>query len=88
MLDGELTRIYVKPDWQQHGVGRALVEALLADFRALPLSLKPPRLYLSVAADNQAAIHFYEKRGFQHSRDFQANLPGQRLAMCEYMIEV
>ena len=87
-IDAELTRIYVLPSVQGQGLGRALVGALLADLRGLPPDLKPPRLYLSVAADNRAAIDFYEKRGFHHSRDFQANLPGQRLEMREYMIEV
>ncbi len=86
--DAELTRIYVLPEWQRHGLGQALVEVLLADLRKLRHDLRPPRLYLAVAADNGRAISFYEARGFRHNRAFQANLPGQILAMQEYVLEI
>ncbi len=84
----ELTRIYVLPPWQSQHVGRALLAALLADLRSLRPDLRPPRLYLAVAAANARAIAFYERRGFQYIRDFQANLPGQLLDMQEYVIDV
>ncbi len=86
--DAELTRIYILPQWQKQGIGAALTEALMADLRSLPPGLRPPRLYLSVADHNRSAITFYEQRGFQYSRNFQANLPGQWLDMREYLIEV
>lgn len=86
--DAELTRIYVLPQWQRHGIGRAMLDALLRELKTLPPELRPPRLFLAVAAHNQRAIAFYEQRGFRHYREFQANLPGQMLAMQEYVIEV
>lgn len=86
--DAELTRIYVLPEWQRQGVGRALLAAILTDLHSLGPKLKPPRLYLSVANHNQAAIAFYESRGFRYSRNFLANLPGQMLDMREYVMEL
>ncbi|HEX2914047.1 MAG TPA: GNAT family N-acetyltransferase [Chloroflexia bacterium] len=84
----ELTRIYVLPEWQRQGVGKALIDALLAELRALRPELRPPRLYLSVAAHNRQAIAFYEQRGFRHNRDFQASLPMQLLDMQEYVLDI
>jgi ribosomal protein S18 acetylase RimI-like enzyme len=86
--DAELTRIYVLPAWQKKGVGKALLEALIQELRALRPGLRPPRLWLSVAAENHQAIAFYEQRGFQFNSDFEANLPGQTLAMQEYVLEI
>ncbi len=86
--EAELTRIYVLPDWQRQGLGRSLVESLTAELKAMPGPLRPPRLFLAVAAHNQSAIAFYEQRGFQHKRDFEANLPGQVLAMREYVLSI
>ncbi len=86
--DAELTRIYVLPGWQRQGIGQALLTTLLTELQALQPDLRPPRLFLAVAAHNQNAITFYEQRGFQHNRNFQANLPGQTLDMQEYVIEV
>ena len=86
--DAELTRIYVLPEWQQRGVGRALVETLLSTLRQLEGDLRPPRLWLSVEAHNSRAIAFYERRGFQFFRDFYANLPGQLLDMQEYVLDI
>jgi len=86
--DAELTRIYVLPQWQRYGVGRALVKAVLKTLRQLDPDLRPPRLWLSVQAHNQAAITFYEQRGFRFFRNFYANLPGQILEMQEYFLEI
>lgn len=86
--DAELTRIYVRPGWQKKGVGKALLEALIQELRALRPGLRPPRLWLSVAAENHQAIAFYELRGFQYKNDFEANLPGQKLAMQEFVLEI
>lgn len=86
--DAELTRIYVLPDWQRQGVGCALLEAILTDLHSLGPKLRPPRLYLAVAAQNEKAVAFYESRGFQYSRDFLANMPGQMLDMREYVMEL
>jgi ribosomal protein S18 acetylase RimI-like enzyme len=86
--DAELTRIYLLPSWQKKGLGKALLESEIEELRALRPGLRPPRLWLSVAAENKKAIRFYEQRGFRFEKDFEATLPGQRLAMQEYVLEI
>ena len=66
----------------------ALAEEDLAEIRALRPGLRPPRLWLSVAAENKQAIWFYERRGFRFEKDFEASLPGQKVAMQEYVLEI
>ncbi len=86
--DAELTRIYLLPAWQKKGIGKALFEKVLAEIRALRPGLRPPRLWLSVAAENKQAIRFYEQRGFRFEKDFEASLPGQKVALQEYVLEI
>ena len=86
--DAELTRIYLRPAWQNKGIGKALLEALIQELRALRPGLRPPRLWLSVAAENSPAIAFYERRGFQRKKDFEANLFGQIVPMQEFVLEI
>jgi ribosomal protein S18 acetylase RimI-like enzyme len=86
--DAELTRIYLLPSWQNKGIGKALLEAIIEELRALRPGLRPPRLWLSVAAENYPAIRFYERRGFQRKKDFEANLAGQTVPMQEYVLEI
>ncbi len=86
--DAELARIYVRPGYQKKGVGKALLEALIEELRALRPGLRPPRLRLSVAAENHQAIAFNEQRGFQYVNNFEANLPGQTLALQEFVLEI
>ena len=54
--------ICVHEDWQGKGVGNALLRAIL-DFADNWINLT--RLELEVYADNQAAIHLYERFGFE-----------------------
>lgn len=54
--------ICVHGDWQGKGVGGALMEAIL-DLADNWLNLT--RLELEVYADNEAAIHLYERFGFE-----------------------
>jgi ribosomal-protein-alanine N-acetyltransferase len=58
--EGELLRIAVHPDARRHGVGRALLRAVLsAAADACPLGV-----YLEVRASNVAAHHLYATVGF------------------------
>ena len=86
--DVEMTRIYLLPSWQKKGVGKFLFEKVLAEIRALRPGLRPPRLWLSVAAENKQAIRFYEQRGFRFEKDFEGDLPGQKVALQEYVLEI
>jgi ribosomal protein S18 acetylase RimI-like enzyme len=59
---GELTGIYVAPEFRRRGVGAALLDAAVAHARALP-GLRYVRL--TVNASNQPARVLYESRGFE-----------------------
>ena len=59
---GEISTVAVHPDWQNKGIGTALTRAIL-DLADDSLGLR--RLRLTVHADNQVAVHLYEKFGFQ-----------------------
>lgn len=54
-----LARIFVRPEAQRRGVGRRVLDALVADARerALPIALTVPR-------SNAGAIRFYDRLGF------------------------
>jgi ribosomal-protein-alanine N-acetyltransferase len=56
----DLERIAVMPSRRRRGVARQLVDALCAAVRAQGAA----RMLLEVAADNHAAIGFYEAYGF------------------------
>jgi ribosomal protein S18 acetylase RimI-like enzyme len=54
----ELSRLYVLPGEQGHGIGRALFQATLARFPGAK------HVTLDVAPENAGAITFYERLGF------------------------
>jgi [ribosomal protein S18]-alanine N-acetyltransferase len=56
----DLHRIAVTAPWRRRGVGRALVEALLAEARAR----RCDRMLLEVEAANEAALALYDRLGF------------------------
>jgi [ribosomal protein S18]-alanine N-acetyltransferase len=56
----DLHRIAVTPAWRRRGVGRALMEALLAEARAR----RCDRMLLEVEAANEAALALYGRLGF------------------------
>jgi ribosomal-protein-alanine N-acetyltransferase len=56
----DLERIAVMPSRRRHGIARQLLDALCAAARAQGAT----RMLLEVAADNAAAIGFYEAYGF------------------------
>jgi len=59
--EAEILTLAVRPEARRQGLGRALVEAGVAEAR----SAKATRLFLEVAADNQAAIGLYVRAGFE-----------------------
>lgn len=52
----------VDPEYQNYGVGRALIKALIERVDSSELL----RIELYVRADNERAIHLYESLGFHH----------------------
>lgn len=60
--DWEILSLGVRPPFRRRGVGRALMDCVLAQ---MPADL-PPSLVLEVAADNIAAQELYAELGFQN----------------------
>lgn len=75
LLEGggvKLDKLYVHPNWQRQGLGRALVERLEARARALGRS----HIVLRVNRNNQAAIAAYRKYGFVIARELKEDIGG------------
>lgn len=61
VLDGaDMMNVAVHPDCRRRGIGRALIERLVAELKKTPVKF----LMLEVRASNDAAIHLYEHLGF------------------------
>jgi [ribosomal protein S18]-alanine N-acetyltransferase len=58
--EAEILSIGVAPEWQRRGIARHMVEGLIRAARRAEVD----RLYLEVAADNDAALRLYEGLGF------------------------
>ena len=58
---GEVNMIMVRESWQNQGVGRLLMEAMV---ELAEQWLQLTRLSLTVWADNERAIHLYQEMGF------------------------
>lgn len=69
----EIKRLYVRPAWQGHGVGRQLAEHLIAEARRAGYTT----LWLDTLPTMQAAQRLYERLGFVR-RDpyFDSPVPG------------
>lgn len=60
----KLDKLYIRPDYQRRGIGRAL----LADIKTFARMQAATRLYLQVNRGNTAAITAYQHYGFTISR--------------------
>lgn len=65
---GDVQAVYVVPELRDSGLGGDLLEALLAEARELGLE------YVTVHS-SQRAVHFYERRGFEHDPAWLRWLP-------------
>lgn len=61
MGEGEITNVAVSPESRGRGLSSALMEACLEKAKALAIE----RIVLEVRVSNEAAIHLYEKYGFE-----------------------
>ena len=77
---GELTRIYVLPEWQRQGVG----SRLLGEGVAILCAHGAEEVFVHVEKDNGKGIAFYERKGFCRGRELSMEMPGQDLELVEY----
>jgi GNAT superfamily N-acetyltransferase len=66
---GEVKRLYVQPAWRGHGIAGLLLDAL-HDYAA---AFGYQWLYLDSKDDLQAAIRFYERRGYHSCERYNDN---------------
>lgn len=81
---GELVRIYVHPDHQRLGIGRAFLATGLAAMAATGIS----RCYVSVEVSNVGARAFYERLGFRPRREYGRFLGDQIVRLVEYAASI
>ncbi len=82
--DGELVRIYIHPDHQRRGIGRAFLRNGLAALAAAGIG----QCYASVEIDNSPARAFYERFGFRLRREYGHFLGDQIIRLAEYSAPV
>ena len=75
----ELARIYVLPDYQRIGIGRALLAAGAADIE----DAGAPLCFVSVEVDNSDALAFYRRFGFRRNRAHASFLGDQIVRLIE-----
>lgn len=80
--NGQLTRIYVLPEWQRQGIGRRLLSAGL-DVLA---SQGVQQLLVHVEKNNPIGVQFYKDSRFCPVREFSVDLPDQALVLLEYAL--
>jgi ribosomal protein S18 acetylase RimI-like enzyme len=80
---GQLTRIYVLPDWQRKTIGTLLLREGLAALS----NRDAHRVFVEVEKENRVGNTFYEKNGFRFSREFSIELPNQSLVLDELVLE-
>jgi ribosomal protein S18 acetylase RimI-like enzyme len=82
--EGELARIYVHPDHQRQGIGRAFLKSGLAALDAAGIG----QCYVSVEMDNSPARAFYERFGFRLRREYGRFFGDQIIRLAEYSAPV
>jgi ribosomal protein S18 acetylase RimI-like enzyme len=81
---GELVRMYVRPDHQRRGIGRLFLATGLAALAKAGVG----QCYVSVEADNAGARAFYERFGFRPYREYGRFLGDQIIRLVEYVAPV
>lgn len=80
---GELTRIYVLPEWQGKGIGKRMLDQGVSALKQAGADC----LFVTVERDNLIGRGFYEKQGFYQAREFTYELAGLELPMVEYRLD-
>ena len=81
---GELTRIYILPEWQRQGVGSRLLREGLATLSTHGAE----EAFARVEKGNAKGAGFYERSGFHQVRELSVELPGQNLELLEYALSL
>jgi ribosomal protein S18 acetylase RimI-like enzyme len=81
---GQLTRIYVLPEWQSNTVGSSLFQEGLSALS----NQGAHEIFVEVEKDNFIGKSFYEKKGFRLSREFSIELPVQCLVLEELVLQI
>ncbi len=77
---GELTRIYVLPEYQYQGIGKRMLKDGLSSLKNYGME----KVFVQVEKENAKGINFYERNGFHPTRELSIELPGQSLNLIEY----
>lgn len=68
-LSCEMKRLYVRPQYRKHKIGKALVEQLLKDAKLLDYNV----MKLDTLQKLQPAIHLYQQYGFTETTAYYQN---------------
>jgi GNAT superfamily N-acetyltransferase len=77
---GEVYAIYVLPDHQGQGIGRAMLNAAVSEL----LERGMPSMIIWVLRENAPSRRFYERMGGVHVRDEERDLEGVRITESGY----
>lgn len=65
----EVKRLYVRPEYRRHGIAAKLMDALESHARGAGFDA----VYLDTFEDLEAAVRFYERRGYERVPRYNAN---------------
>ena len=78
----ELGAIYLHPDFQNKGIGSALIEVCKNEIAGLK------RIFLSVEKENLSGIQFYKAKGFHKDTEYDDNFEGHVFRTVKMVLEI
>ncbi len=78
----ELLRIYVRPQFQKLGIGKAFIQEYIELLK--PIS----KLFAWVSKENSIGRAFYEKNGFIEAGEKSETIEGQNKTQMKYVLEI
>ncbi|MDT2048516.1 GNAT family N-acetyltransferase [Bacillus sp. 1780r2a1] len=80
--EAELLAIYLLPNYQRKGIGKALLQ------EGILILKNVQRLFVNVESDNQKGHNFYAKRGFQVIDVFNDDFDGHTLNTTKMLLNI